>query len=331
MDLQKRIEALCELGTYMAGDDPRWTETKTKAYWHNPWFTPEFIHLAVTNIVHAFLRKEKLQAWISAYHFPERPDSPKNIGLVMAGNVPLVGFHDFLSVFISGHSQTIKPSSKDNLLIAHLAGHLKAQYPETTGLIRFADMLKGCDAYIATGSNNSSRYFEYYFGKYPHLIRRNRSSLAILTGDESRPELERLSDDVYTYFGLGCRNVTKLLVPRGYDFVPLLQAFMKYDRLAVHNKYKNNYDYQLALLILNKRAYMTNDTILLIEEKSLFSPISVLHYSFYEPGKPLPEPEAAADIQCIEGQTGVPFGTSQQPSLQDYADGADTLQFLRGL
>ena len=329
MDLQNRIDILADLGDYMLGDERGWLAAKDRAFRVNAWFTPEFTDLAIRNIVHAYLQPAKLLPWTAGYIFKEQP--PKNVGLVMAGNIPLVGFHDFLCVFISGHAQTIRPSSKDKILIEHIVHWLHDHYPETRTLIRFAEMLKGCDAYIATGSNNSSRYFEYYFGKYPNCIRRNRSSVAILTGAETAGDLALLASDVYLYFGLGCRNVTKILVPKDYDFLPLLDAFRVFDRLADHNKYKNNYDYQLTLLILNKQYYMSNDSILLRENASVFSPISVLHYGFYDNAGTLPVPEPADDIQCIVGAGGLPFGSTQQPRLADFADGIDTLRFLLSL
>jgi hypothetical protein len=197
--------------------------------------------------------------------------------------------------------------------------------------IQFAERLNGCDAYIATGSNNSSRYFEYYFGKYPHIIRRNRTSVAILTGEETPEELAGLAGDVNLYFGLGCRNVTQIAVPEGYDFLPLLEAFGKYEFLADGAKYKHNYDYQLTLLILNKKYYMTNGSILLTENASPFSPISVLHYVYYQPGAGAALPEASEEIQCIVGRKFLAFGRAQQPGLTDYADGVDTMAFLTGL
>jgi hypothetical protein len=250
----------------------------------------------------------------------------------MAGNIPMVGFHDFLCVFISGHRQTIKLSSKDETLLRHLVERLHEWDAQTKELIRFETMLKGCDAYIATGSNNSARYFDYYFKKYPHIIRRNRTSVGILSGNETEAELIRLADDVHEYFGMGCRNITKLYMPKDYDFVPLLNAFRKYTHFAEHNKYKNNYDYQLAALIIGKHYYMTNDSILLFENTSVFSPISQLNYEFYSD---LQSVEASLknnnDIQAIAGVNHLPFGEAQQPSLTDYADGVDTLQFLLAL
>lgn len=329
MNLQQRLDLLEWLGEYILSGNNNWQNAKEKAFRENSWFTPEFIDLATSRIGTAFLDRSKLAAWTTAYEVPVTNAAPKNIGIVMAGNIPLVGFHDFLSAFITGHRQTIKPSSKDDTLLRHLIDQLHHREPATQSLIGFSSMLKGCDAYIATGSNNSARYFDYYFKKYPHIIRRNRTSVAVLTGNETSSELEKLADDVYQYFGLGCRNVTKIYVPAQYDFVPMLDTFNKYRYLAEHNKYKNNYDYQLAVLILNKQYYMTNDSIILHENKNFFSPISQLNYEFYTDAQ-----EVAAslkdqeDIQCVVGPGHLPFGQAQEPALTDYADGVDTLQFL---
>ncbi len=323
---------MTRLGSYILSTDNQWTATKERASRENGWFTPAFIDLAANGIAQSWLNPAALQAWASQYNVPDTQAHPKNIGIVMAGNIPLVGFHDLLAVFISGHRQTIKPSSKDDTLLKHLVSQLHAWEPATQALITFQPMLKGCDAYIATGSNNSARYFDYYFAKYPHIIRRNRTSVAILDGNETVEELALLADDVYQYFGLGCRNVTKLYVPEGYDFVPLLETFKKYEALADHHKYKNNYDYQLAILILNKQYYMTNGSIILHEDASPFSPISQLHYSFYTDLSAVTDALTGNDdIQCIVGKKWLPFGQAQQPSLTDYADGVDTMQFLVGL
>jgi hypothetical protein len=329
MDLKNRISLLLELGEMMASEETRWKEAKDRAFAYNSWFTPELIDLAIGQIVAAYLQKDLLEQWIQPYQFPQQCADPKNIGLVMAGNIPLVGFHDFLSVFISGHRQLIKLSSKDQELMGALLRYLHQKAPETKDLVRTAPMLQGCDAYIATGSNNSARYFEHYFKKYPSLIRRNRTSIAILDGSEEKADLENLADDVHLYFGRGCRNVTKIFVPENYDFVPLLAAFGKYRDLAVHHKYKNNYDYRLSLVILNKRFYMTNESILLLEDASPFSPISVLHYTCYSSRDQVLASLPAEDIQCIIGKDFIPFGQSQRPRLTDYADGTDTLLFLR--
>ncbi|HTD92894.1 MAG TPA: hypothetical protein VK644_03745, partial [Chitinophagaceae bacterium] len=253
MNLQERIDLAVSLGQYMLSADPAWAAAKEKAGQQNSWFIPEFVELAVRNIADSFLQRPALEAWTRSYDLPPVQAHPKNIGIVMAGNIPLVGFHDLLCVFISGHSALIKLSSKDEVLIRHLAEKLSDWSPAIGDLIRFPERLKGCDAYIATGSNNSAGYFDYYFGRFPHIIRRNRTSVAILDGTETAEELDRLSDDVFLFFGLGCRNVTKIYVPQGYDFIPLLDAFRKYDRLADHHKYKNNYDYNLAIHLLNRQ------------------------------------------------------------------------------
>src|SRR5438105_1749738 len=280
MNLKQRIVLLKRIEEYILENNHNWQAAKEKAYQQNSWFTPGFIDLATNNIAHSFLPSNALTAWAQQYAVPEENTAPKNIGLVMAGNLPLVGFHDLLCAFITGHRQTIKPSSKDEALIKHLVQQLYNWDPAVEQLISFADMLKNCHAYIATGSNNSARYFEYYFKKYPHIIRRNRTSVAILTGHETLADLENLADDVFLYFGLGCRNVTKLYVPEQYDFVPLLNIFKKYNYLADHHKLKNNYDYILAVLMLNGEYYMSTESVILHQNKALFSPISQLNYEY---------------------------------------------------
>jgi hypothetical protein len=332
MNLEQRIDLLVKLGSYLESENEGWQAAKQRASAENGWFTPEFIGLAVDQIATQWLQRERLQKWVNHYRLQQENSHPLNIGLIMAGNIPLVGFHDFLCLFICGHRQTIKSSSRDQALIRNITDHLITCDRETADLIGFAEMLKGCDAYIGTGSNNSARYFDYYFGKYPHIIRRNRTSVAVLSGREDKQELEGLADDTHQYFGLGCRNVTKLYVPENYDFIPLLAAFRKYGWLADHHKYRNNYDYNLAILLLNKKFYMTNGSILLAESPSPFSPISVLHYEYYrEPATIAASLAANQDIQCIVGQGYIPFGMAQCPALDDYADGVDTLQFILSL
>ena len=332
MELPYRIDLLTRLGQYILSDDEKWVQAKKRAGLENGWFIPEFVDLAAGNIARSFLQKNILEEWVAHYPLKTSNNPPKSVGIVMAGNIPLVGFHDFLCVFVSGHNAVIKTSTKDRVLIQQLVDKLAEWDPAVQNRVQFSEMLKNCDAYIATGSNNSSRYFDYYFGKYPHIIRRNRTSIAVITGDESTDELEKLADDFYLYFGLGCRNVTKIYVPKDYDFVPLLTAFKKYNHLADHHKYKNNYDYNLALHLLNKIYYMTNGSVLLIEDPAIFSPISQLNYAFYNDqndlrGK-LPD---TTDLQCIVGKNFIPFGQSQSPAIGDYADGVDVLKFLSGL
>ena len=332
MNLQHRIELLEKLGKYILSDNVDWKAIKEKAARENSWFIPEFIDLASDAIATSFLDTAALNEVAEKYGLATAPNQPKTVGVVMAGNIPLVGFHDFLVVFLSGHRQVIKSSSRDAVLIRHLVETLIEWDPAVSQWVSFAEMLKGCDAYIATGSNNTSRYFEQYFGKYPHVIRRNRTSVAILDGNESRHDLERLASDVYQYFGLGCRNVTKVFVPTGYDFVPLLEAFKKYNYLVDFHKYKNNYDYQLAVLIINKLFYMTNGSIVLHESTLPFSPISQLNYEFYDNREKVADSlRNNSDIQAVVGNGYLPFGEGQRPRLLDFADGTDTLKFLRNL
>jgi hypothetical protein len=331
MDLENRIRLLVELGQFMQSEETLWKAAKTRAFQYNAWFIPEFIDLSVNQITEQFLQKESLENWANHYHIPDHLSSPKKVGIVMAGNIPLVGFHDFLCCFLCGHQAYIKLSSRDLWLFPAILEFLHKKDPELAQAVQPASLLRGMNAYIATGSNNSARYFEYYFAKYPSLIRRNRTSVAILEGTETPEELEGLADDVFLYFGLGCRNVTQVLVPEDYDFIPLLQAFRKYSWMADHNKYKNNYDYRLSLAILNKLQYMTNDSVLLLRDESPFSPISVLHYAYFKN----PETRLLAmekeNIQCVIGRNHIPFGSSQKPGLMDYADGEDTMQFLLSL
>lgn len=328
MDVQQRINLLVQLGYYMLSDDNGWKSAKQKAGQANNWFTEEFVERATKTIADQFLQKEKLEGFAGNYDLRTARPTVKTVGLVMAGNIPLVGFHDWLCLFLAGHRVVIKASSKDDVLIKHLIGQLAAWNPHVNNLVLFAEMLKACDAYIATGSNNTARYFEYYFGKYPHIIRRNRTSVAILTGHESSTELEALADDVHLYFGLGCRNVTKLYVPLQYDFVPLLKAFNKWSHLINHHKYKNNYDYQLAIYMLSNQYYMTNGSVLLVEDTKLFSPISQVNYEYYPDREALLQTlQQDSDVQGIVGMGSIPFGQAQMPALSDYADGADTLQF----
>ena len=330
MKLQNRIEILRKLRDYLINNSEEWQQVKHTASIHNGWFTPSFIDLSINNIIERYLDENDLHAWIKDYSIID-PSSPKNIGIVMAGNIPMVGFHDFLSVFISGHYQTIKLSEKDNQLLKHLVLKMYEWDSKMKEYAQFAILLKGCDAYIATGSNNSARYFEQYFAKYPSIIRKNRTSIAILDGTETNEYLEKLSDDIHLFFGLGCRNVTKIYVPEEYNFLPLLQSFHQYKYFADHHKYKNNYDYNLSIQLMNNRYYMTNESTLLVENDSLFSPISQLNYSFYNNKESLIENlKIQEDVQCIVG-LDIPFGMAQKPGLKDYADGIDTLDFLSKL
>ncbi len=331
MNLAERITLLGKLKKYLEEDSSELKAVKQKAFEKNRWFINEFVDLSVANICRFYLDPDLLKAWLRHYHVDDNVQ-PQTIGLVMAGNIPLVGFHDFLCAFITGHHQLIKLSEKDEVLLTHIIEKLREWNHKVSDIVEISSLLKDCDAYIATGSNNSARYFHYYFGKYPSLIRSNKTSVAVLTGKETLGELTSLADDVYTYFGLGCRNVTKLYVPDGYDFVMLLNAFKRYDYLSEMTKYKNNYDYNLALLIMNNKYYMANDSLIIVENSAVFSPVSELHYSFYKNmNEVLQELNNNENVQCIVGKDNIFFGETQQPGLFDYADGVDTMQFLLGL
>jgi hypothetical protein len=332
MILEHRINCLVRLGDYIKSNKTAWLKAKQEAFMQNGWFIPEFIQIAVKNIAENFLKKDALEEWIEKYLLPPGIRQAKTVGIVMAGNIPLVGFHDLLSVFMTGYKTMIKSSSKDEVLIKHLVNVLIAWDPEIGDWIRFSDTLRNCNAYIATGSNNTSRYFEYYFGKYPNIIRRNKTSVAVLRGNETMDELSKLADDVYQFFGLGCRNVTKVYVPNDYNFERMLKAFEKYNYLAEHHKYKNNYDYNLALHILNNKFYMTNGSLLLVEDASIFSPISQLNFEHYDQETSLLSSlQNNPDIQCLIGHDQLPFGQAQCPGLFDYADKTDTMAFLQSL
>jgi Acyl-CoA reductase (LuxC) len=328
MNLQTRINLMTRLGEYLKNNDEEWMEVKQKAGYKNGWFTPAFIDAACEKIANEFLNERYLREWANHYHLDDNINA-KNVGNVMAGNIPLVGFHDFLCIFISGHQQTIKLSSKDDELLKHLVKKLYSFDITIQNDISFAELLRGCDAYIATGSNNSARYFEQYFSKYPNIIRKNRTSVAILSGSETADELDKLSDDIHLYFGLGCRNVSKIYVPTNYDFVPLIASFNKYLHFADHHKYKNNYDYQLSIILLNSVYYMTNGSTLLTENEGLFSPISHLFFEYYDDKqKVLDHLQQLDTVQCIISQNQTGFGEAQNPGLFSYADGVDTMQFL---
>jgi len=331
MNLEERITLMVKLGNYLLEESEELEAVKKKAFEKNKWFTEEFINYSFKNISTHFLNEEKLKAWVQHYHIDDNIHA-QTIGIVMAGNIPLVGFHDFLSVFITGHHQRIKLSDKDEVLIKHIIEKIVQWNKKAAAVVSIKSMLKDCDAYIATGSNNSARYFQLYFGKYPSIIRSNKTSVAVLSADETFGQLDCLADDVFIYFGLGCRNVTKIYVPENYDFKMLLNSFKKYNYFSDLTKYRNNYDYNLALFIMNNQYYMTNENIILVKNDNVFSPVSVLNYSFYQDEKAVfEELEQDKNIQCIVGEKHIPFGKSQEPGLFDYADGIDTIQFLLGL
>lgn len=331
MTVNDRINLLVQLGEYIQENSQPWQQAKEKAYIANPWFIPEFIEQSTQAIASQFLQKNLLIDFAKQYALKDELSS-KTVGIVMAGNIPLVGFHDFLCCFLSGHDCLIKASSKDDVLIKHLVNVLYRMEVTVQNKISFAQTLKNCDAYIATGSNNSGRYFDYYFSKYPSIIRKNKTSVAILDGSETDKELNSLCTDIMLYFGQGCRNVTCLYVPKAYNFELLLNALKTYDYFIEFHKYKHNYDYQLALLMMNNKFYMTNGSIVLSENESIFSAISHLHYFYYSDEAELNKQLLAnQNIQCIVGKNYTAFGQAQQPKINDFADGIDTMKFLTSL
>lgn len=331
MNLKTRISVLNFIKDYILENPQPFQDAKLRAFEHNRWFTPEYIDLSISNIAGGMLPTDELELFAKKYKVEDIPATIKTVGIVMAGNIPFVGFHDMLCVFLSGHKQRIKSSSKDPYLLKHLIETAAKAFPTLNDYIHFDEMLKGCDAYIATGTDNSARYFEYYFKKYPHIIRKNRTSVAVLEGTETTEDLEKLADDIQLYFGLGCRNVTQLFVPDGYDFVPLLNALRKYDHYRDHAKYRHNFDYQLTIAIMNNQYYMCNDSIVMVKNESPFSPIGQLHYQFYDSKEQLTTGFNIEKIQCIVGKGFIPFGGAQCPQLEDYADGIDTMSFLQDL
>lgn len=330
MNLSKRVGAFVKLGHILSVFDENMETLFYKAYNENNWFTQE-------NIIKAFhglgiyLNEENLNQWISKYDF--HVSSPKNIGVIMAGNIPLAGFHDLLSILISNHHLVMKSSSQDNVLMDFVIKNLKIIEPEFEKKIKVVEWLNDVDAFIGTGSDNSAKYFRYYFGKKPHIIRQNRTSVAVITGGESEQELNDLGKDIFTYYGLGCRNVSKILVPENYDFIPLLDAQKNYESVGNHNKYRNNYNYNKSIYLVNSEPHLDTGFLLVRESKNMISPISVLFHQSYENEDELAQllSDNSEKIQCVIGQNYIPFGKTQQPELWDYADGIDTLNFLVGL
>jgi len=336
MNYTQRIAVFSQLGYRFSNINAEIPHLQ-EAYLYNNWFTID-MQMQAINAWARLLSQQNLENWLKPYQLTE-PNSPKTVAIIMAGNIPMVGFHDLLSVLITGNIALVKLASDDSKLMKWVIEQIIEIEPSFQNFIRFAEdyQLKDFDAVIATGSNNSNRYFEYYFRNKPNLLRKNRKSLAVLTGEESSEELEALADDVFMYFGMGCRNVSKLLVPKGYNLEPMFIAFEKYKDIIHHNKYANNYTYHKALFLMNQDPHLDNNFLIVKQDDSLDSPLSVLMFSIYE---------STADIlafldlhkdhiQCVVGNTPesgrIPFGKSQQPELWDYADGVDTIKFLKDI
>lgn len=312
------------------------TELLHKAYYHNRWFTVENITKSLEAIVQYYLNEGKLRQWLSNYSFAEH--KPKRVGIVMAGNLPLVSFHDLLCVLVSGNIAVVKMSSKDKILLPEIVSLLLTIQPDFKDKIIYTETLKNIDAVIATGGNNSARYFDYYFGKYPNIIRKNRNSIAVLTGNETQEQLLALGNDVFQYFGLGCRNVSMIFFPEGYEIPKLLDVWEgKFNYLMDESSYKNNYDYNRTLLLMNRTEHLASDYVMLKEDAAIATPVSLVHYQFYKNINDVKNFVSKNDdsIQCVVSENieikGVPLGGSQQPELWNYADNIDTMSFLISL
>ena len=314
-------------------------EALEKEHLYNPWFTPDHVKRALSGISR-MLEEKTLRRWLEPYELaPGDTGEGKTVGLVLAGNIPLVGFHDIMSVLVTGHRVLAKASSKDERLVKQVAGVIRTIDPRMGDRIRFTgDRLNGMDAVIATGSDNSARYFDYYFRNTPHIIRKNRNGVAVLTGKETSKELSDLAEDIFTYFGLGCRNVTKLFVPRDFDLKLLMGVVDRYSHLARHHKYANNVEYYRSIYLMNRVDFLDNGILLLKEDSAISSPVGVVFYERYvEIGTVVEKLEANREaIQCIVSlhaafPNGIPPGTTQDPMPWDYADGVDTVRFLTEL
>ena len=336
MNHSERIAAFVALGQRLSAISPdELTTLSARARTQNAWFDVPSVTAAVAGIAH-LLAEVPLRHWAARY--PTEPTTVHQIGVVMAGNSPLVGFHDMLCVLLSGHVLLAKLSADDTVLMTWIMEELTRIEPRFSSFLQVLPRLNSADAFIATGSDNTARYFEFYFGKKPHLIRRNRTSVAVLTGQETNEELARLGPDIFQYYGLGCRNVSKLFVPEGYDFVPLLDSLQTFEDVLNHHKYNNNYDYNKSILLVNRVPHFDTGFLLLTRGQALVSAISVLHYTEYCSEIDLVDQltDVAAQTQCVVSAEGrfagsLPFGKAQSPGVSEYADRVDTMEFLAQL
>lgn len=337
MELKDRIKAFSSLGDQLR----LWLDQKSrgvespldalllKAFHHNGWFDESQVLNALTEIEN-WLTIEKLEAWSKEYDFNSK-SSQKRVGVIMAGNIPLVGYHDYLSVVMSGHHLVAKTSSKDSVLIKFLNNELIRIAPELDSSINLVgERFNNIDAVIATGSNNSSRYFDYYFSKIPHIIRKNRTSIAVLRGNENEEELKQLGNDIFRYYGLGCRNVTKVYFPKGFDVNWFYNGLVAHGAVLNNHKYQNNYDYHKSLFLLNQEKMWDNNFLILKEDSALSSPVGALFYEEYDNLNELEKNLEILDdqIQCRVGEGGFPLGQAQKPELSDYSDNINVFEFL---
>lgn len=334
MNLEERIKVFVKLGiciseSFLAKNSDKINQSISE----NPWFTKKNIENALFALKD-MLELDMLQSWIMPYSIEEQVN-PKRVLIIMAGNIPLVGFHDLLSVIISGHKPIVKLSSNDRILMSLLIEVLITISPSLKNDIQFIDKVKNkkFDAVISTGTDNSAHYFKYYFRDAKKIIRKNRRSIAILDGSETSLELKGLASDVFAYFGLGCRNVSKIYLPNGYDLNLLFEAFFEYNKIVDHRKYGNNYDYNKAVFLMGNNRLIENGFILLKEDKSLQSPVAMLYYEFYNDKQLVDHfiSKNKESIQCVVSKDDISFGMTQNPRLWDYADGIDTIDFLRNI
>jgi hypothetical protein len=333
---ERLIIALQKLSEFMANPTSSFEQIITSVQHHNAWFTPEEVKKAITSLSN-MLNRNDLENWFKEIILHS---SPKKVGLILAGNIPLVGFHDVLCVLATGHIALIKMSSSDDKLLPALLDQLIIFEPSLVDRIQYTDRLAGFDAIIATGSNNSSRYFDYYFGKVPHIIRKNRNSVAVLNGSESQADLENLGRDIFDFFGLGCRNVSKIYIPKDYDLKYFFEPMEKYQPIINHFKYNNNYDYNKSIYLVNGVKHFDNGFLLVKEDENFVSPLAVLFYEEYSSITAV-ESELNSNskqLQCIVSNLDlkisnatITFGESQHPKLWDYADNVDTVAFLKAL
>ncbi len=331
------LRAFVLLGKYIDEEQEEIEQLIEKAYQHNTWFSPNETKHAL-NAWKGLLKQDALENWLNNY--TERHIEPKKVGLILAGNIPMVGFHDVCSVLLSGHIAQLKLSSQDTILIKHLLNKLVEFEPSLSSKIIYEDRMNTIDAIIATGSNNSARHFDYYFGKIPNIIRRNRNSIAVLTGEETSEDFVNLGEDIFRYYGQGCRNVSKLFVPRDYNFSPMLDALEVFNYIGDQSKYLNNYNYYKSIYLVNREHHLDNGFLLLKENESMQAPLSVLYFEYYDDLNLLKEKLQVQEnqIQCIVAKDDlhlhnqqVTFGKSQAPGWMDYADGVDTMKFLMEL
>lgn len=339
LQLSERIELLNQLNQWLRLEsNPALEGYIQSAYVQNPWFTPENIRKSIKAISDEYLNISKINEWVKNYAIDER-EGIKKVAIIMAGNIPLVSWHDLQCSFTVGHKTIIKCSSKDEVLVKGIIDYMQKSDPRSGEYFTIVDRLTDFDAVIATGGDTAAVHFEYYFSKYPHIIRKNRNSIAVLDGQETKDELNLLAEDVFDYFGLGCRSVSKLYLPEDFNTDRLFEAFYTYKDLINHNKYKNNFDYNHAIYVLTQQPFLTNDFVILKEEESVASRIACLHYERYtDIGEVINKLDKERDqLQCVSSRLPVgtwphiPLGHCQKPAIDDYADHVDTMQFLLSL